>query len=83
MDYSINLKNLLMKGKMFRAQGQGITGTGVIPQMQLSPVFREGGTFAHHVLVGSIISSSSGQGIKQVSVKKNKNTDFKPLKFNL
>ncbi len=33
MDYSSNLKNLLMKGKMFRAKGQGIAVTGVIPQM--------------------------------------------------
>ena len=83
MDYRSNLKNLLMKGKMFRSKGQGIAGTGSIPQMQLSPAFREGGTIAHRALVGSIIPASSGQGIKQVSVKKNKNTDFKPLKFNL
>ena len=83
MDYRSNLKNLLMRGKMFRVKGQGIGGTGSLPQMQLSPAFREGGTIAHRVLVGSIIPASSGQGIKQVSVKKNKNTDFKPLKFNL
>jgi hypothetical protein len=51
--------------------------------MQLSPAFREGGTIAHRALVGSIIPAPSGQGIKQVSAKKNKNTDFKPLKFNL
>jgi hypothetical protein len=50
--------------------------------MQLSPAFREGGTIAHRALVGSIIPES-GQGIQQVSTKKKKNTDFKPLKFNL
>ena len=83
MDYRSNLKILLMKGKMFRVKGQGIGGTGSLPQMQLSPAFREGGTIAHHALVGSIIPAPSGQGIKQVSAKKNKNTDFKPLKFNL
>jgi len=83
MDYRSNLKNLLMKGKMFRVKGQGIGGTGSLPQMQLSPAFREGGTIAHRALVGSIIPAPSGQGIKQVSAKKNKNTDFKPLKFNL
>ena len=83
MDYRSNLKNLLMKGKMFRVKGQGIGGTGSLPQMQLSPAFREGGTIAHRALVGSIIPASSGQGITHVSVKKNKNTDFKPLKFNL
>ena len=83
MDYRSNLKNLLMKGKMFSSKGQGIAGTGSIPQMQLSPAFREGGTITHRSLVGSIIPASSGKGIKQVSAKKNKNTDFKPLKFNL
>ena len=83
MDYRSNLKNFLMKGKMFRVKGQGIAGTGSLPQMRLSPVFREGGTIAHRALVGSIIPAPSGQGIKQVSAKKNKNTDFKPLKFNL
>ena len=82
MDYRSNLKNLLMKGKMFRVKGQGIGGTGSLPQMQLSPAFREGGTIAHRALVGSIIPES-GQGIQQVSTKKKKNTDFKPLKFNL
>ena len=82
MDYRSNLKNLLMKGKMFRVKGQGIGGTGSLPQMQLSPAFREGGTIAHRTLVGSI-SPESGQGIQQVSTKKKKNTDFKPLKFNL
>ena len=92
-----------MKGKMFRVKGQGIGGTGSLPQMQLSPAFREGGTIAHRALVGSIIPAS-GQGISQQavtgsilsslerintarrkkgSVKKNKSTDFKPLKFNL
>ena len=83
MDYRSNLKNLLMKGKMFRVKGQGIGGTGSLPQMQLSPAFREGGTIAHRALVGPIIPEPSGQGIKQVSAKKEKNTDFKPLKFNL
>ena len=83
MDYRSNLKNLLMKGKMFRSKGQGIARTGSIPQMQLSPAFREGGTIVHRALVGSIIPASSGQGIKQVSVKEKKNTDFKHLKFNL
>ena len=82
MDYRSNLKNFLMKGKMFRVKGQGIAGTGSLPQMRLSPAFREGGTIAHRVLVGSIIPES-GQGIQQVSTKKKKNTDFKPLKFNL
>ena len=82
MDYRSNLKNFLMKGKMFRVKGQGIAGTGSLPQMQLSPAFREGGTISHRALVGSIIPES-GQGIKQVSAKKKKNTDFKPLKFNL
>ena len=82
MDYRSNLKNFLMKGKMFRVKGQGIAGTGSLPQMQLSPAFREGGTIAHRTLVGSIIPES-GQGIQQVSTKKKKNTDFKPLKFNL
>ena len=83
MDYRSNLKNLLMKGKMFRVKGQGIAGTGALPQMRLSSDFREGGTIAHRALVGSIISEPSGQGIKKVSAKKKKNTDFKPLKFNL
>ena len=83
MDYRSNLKNLLMKGKMFRVKGQGIGGTGSLPQMQLSPAFREGGTIAHRALVGSIIPEPSGQGKKQVTAKKNKTPDFKPLKFNL
>jgi hypothetical protein len=83
MDYKSNLKNFLMKGKMFRVKGQGIAGTGSLPQMQLSPAFREGGTISHRALVGSIIPEPSGQGIQQVSTKKKKNTDFKPLKFNL
>ena len=103
MDYRSNLKNLLMKGKMFRVKGQGIGGTGSLPQMHLSPGFREGGTISHRALVGSIIPAS-GQGISQQAVtgsilsslerintarrkkgsaKKNKSTDFKPLKFNL
>ena len=67
MDYRSNLKNLLMKGKMFRVKGQGIGGTGSLPQMQLSPAFREGGTIAHRALVGSIIPES-GQGISQQAV---------------
>jgi hypothetical protein len=71
-----------MKGKMFRAKGQGIAGIGSLAQMLLSPVLREGDTIPHHVLVGSIIPAPSGQGITQVLVKKNKNTDFKFLKFN-
>ena len=68
MDYRSNLKNLLMKGKMFRVKGQGIAGTGALPQMRLSPAFREGGTIAHRALVGSIISEPSGQGISQQAV---------------
>ena len=67
MDYRNNLKNLLMKGKMFRVKGQGIAGTGSLPQMRLSPAFREGGTIAHRALVGSIIPES-GQGISQQAV---------------
>ena len=67
MDYRSNLKNFLMKGKMFRVKGQGIGGTGSLPQMRLSPVFREGGTIAHRALVGSIIPES-GQGISQQAV---------------
>ena len=63
MDYRSNLKNLLMKGKMFRVKGQGIGGAGSLPQMQLSPAFREGGTIAHRALVGSIISEPIGQNI--------------------
>ena len=31
MDYRSNLKNLLMKGKMFRSKGQGIADTVSIP----------------------------------------------------
>ncbi len=42
MDYRSNLKNFLMKGKIFRVKGQGIAGTGSLPQMRLSPAFREG-----------------------------------------
>ena len=68
---------------MFRVKGQGIAGTGALPQMRLSSDFREGVTIAHRALVGSIISEPSGQGIKKGSAKKKKNTDFKPLKFNL
>jgi hypothetical protein len=88
MDYSNNLKNLLMKGKMFRSKGQGIAGTGVIPQMQLSPAFREGGTISHRAVTGSIIANlerinQAKKSSKKSSSKKNKNTDFKPLKFNL
>ena len=56
-----------MKGKMFRVKGQGIAGTGSLPQMRLSPAFREGGTIAHRALVGSIIPES-GQGISQQAV---------------
>ena len=67
MDYRSNLKNLLMKGKMFRVKGQGIGGTGSLPQMQLSPVFREGGTIAHRDLVGSIIPAPNGQGINWIT----------------
>ena len=67
MDYRSNLKNFLMKGKMFRVKGQGIAGTGSLPQMRLSPAFREGGTIAHRALVGSIIPES-GQGISQQAV---------------
>ena len=67
MDYRSNLKNLLMKGKMFRVKGQGIGGTGSLPQMQLSPAFREGGTISHRALVGSIIPEN-GQGISQQAV---------------
>ena len=67
MDYRSNLKNFLMKGKMFRVKGQGITDTGSLPQMWLSPAFREGGTISHRALVGSIIPES-GQGISQQAV---------------
>ena len=60
MDYRSNLKIFLMKGKMFRVKGQGIAGTGSLPQMRLSPAFREGGTISHRALSELAMAGGSG-----------------------
>ena len=96
MDYRGNLKNLLMKGKMFKIKGQGIGGAPSFGMSRGSGL-RLGGTISHRPLNPDLSSDferfristpdtkASGQGIKKASKKsssKKKKANFKSLKFN-
>jgi hypothetical protein len=97
MDYRGNLKNLLMKGKMFKIKGQGIGG-GPSFGMSRGSGLRLGGTISHRPLNPDLSGDferfriSSGKGIKKSSNKpkkaskkassKKKKANFKSLKFN-
>jgi hypothetical protein len=96
MDYRANLKQLLMRGQMFKLKGQGISGVG-IPQMQIKD-YRGTGTISHRAAVDRAINSMnnlniSGQGARKKNygisgqgkskAKKSKGSEnFKSLKFN-
>jgi hypothetical protein len=95
MDYRANLKQLLMRGKMFKLKGQGISGVG-IPQMQIKD-YRGTGTISHRAAVDRAINSMNNLNISgQGAIKKNYDApkpkpkarktkgsgNFKSLKFN-
>ena len=54
MDYRGNLKNLLMKGKMFKIKGQGIGGTPSL-RMSSGSGLRLGGTISKNTVSHSHI----------------------------
>ena len=95
MDYRANLKQLLMRGQMFKLKGQGISGVG-IPQMQIKD-YRGTGTISHRAAVDRAINSMNNLNISgQGAIKKNYDApkpkpktrktkgsgNFKSLKFN-
>ena len=93
MDYRANLKQLLMRGQMFKLKEQGISGVG-IPQMQIKD-YRGTGTISHRAAVDRAINSMnnlniSGQGARKKNydapkpkARKTKGSgNFKSLKFN-
>ena len=54
MDYRANLKQLLMKGQMFKLKGQGIASVGSgISHMQIKD-YRGSGTISHRAAVGAL-----------------------------
>ena len=67
MDYRANLKQLLMRGQMFKLKGQGIASIGSgISHMQIKD-YRGTGTISHRAAVDRAINSMnnlniSGQG---------------------
>ena len=93
MDYRASLKQLLMRGQMFKSKGQGISGVG-LPQMQIKD-YRGTGTISHRAIVDRAENAMnnlniSGQGArkKDYSAPKPKarttkgSGNFKSLKFN-
>ena len=84
MDYRGNLKNLLMKGKMFKIKGQGIGGAPSL-RMSTGSGLRLGGTISHRPTVGRVLDGMESQfeNLRVSAKKANKpNTKYKPLKFN-
>ena len=81
--YRGNLKNLLMKGKMFKIKGQGIGGAPSL-RMSTGSGLRLGGTISHRPLnpdlsgdferfrISNPHTKASGQGIKKSSNKPKK-----------
>ena len=73
MDYRGNLKNLLMKGKMFKIKGQGIGGAPSL-RMSTGSGLRLGGTISHLPLNPDLSGDferfriSSGKGVSQNAV---------------
>jgi len=93
MDYRASLKQLLMRGQMFKSKGQGISGVG-LPQMQIKD-YRGTGTISHRAVVDRAVNSMnnlniSGQGARKKDyiaptpkARKTKGSgNFKSLKFN-
>jgi hypothetical protein len=93
MDYRASLKQLLMRGQMFKSKGQGISGVG-LPQMQIKD-YRGTGTISHRAIVDRAENAMnnlniSGQGARKKDYSapkpKARNTkgsgNFKSLKFN-
>lgn len=93
MDYRSNLKQLLMRGQMFKLKGQGISGVG-LPQMQIKD-YRGTGTISHRAIVDRAENAMnnlniSGQGARKKDysapkpkARKTKGSgNFKSLKFN-
>ena len=97
MDYRANLKQLLMKGQMFKLKGQGIASVGSgISRMQIKD-YRGSGTISHRAAVGALEPLMQRLNIKgQGAIKKNYDApkpkpkarktkgsgNFKSLKFN-
>ena len=54
MSYRSNIKNLLMKGRMFRSKGQGLAGGPALPRMRLGFRHTTGGTISHKAIIDSI-----------------------------
>jgi hypothetical protein len=73
MDYRVNLKHLLMKGKMFKIKGQGIGGDPSL-RMSSGSGLRLGGTISHRPLNLDLSGDferfriSSGKGVSQNAV---------------
>ena len=65
MSYRSNIKNLLMKGRMFRSKGQGLAGGPALPRLRLGFRHTTGGTISHKAIIDSI---SHGKGISQQAV---------------
>ena len=93
MNYRANLKQLLMRGQMFKSKGQGISGVG-LPQMQIKD-YRGTGTISHRAIVDRAENAMnnlniSGQGARKKDygapkpkARKSKGSgNFKSLKFN-
>ena len=93
MDYRASLKQLLMRGQMFKSKGQGISGVG-LPQMQIKD-YRGTGTISHRTVVDRVVNSMnnlniSDQGarkkdydVPKPKARKTKGSgNFKSLKFN-
>ena len=93
MDYRASLKQLLMRGQMFKSKGQGISGVG-LPQMQIKD-YRGTGTISHRAVVDRAVNSMNNLNISgQEARKKDYNAptpkarktkgsgNFKSLKFN-
>ena len=96
MDYRSNLKQLLMRGKVFKLKGQGIAGRGpFMDRMYDSGILPRGGTgtISHRAAVDRAIDSMNDLHItgraarkKDYTAPKPKKTKgsgkFKSLKFN-
>ena len=95
MNYRANLKQLLMRGQMYKSKGQGISGVG-LPQMQIKD-YRGTGTISHRAIVDRAENAMnnlniSGQGTRKKDygapkpkpkARKSKGSgNFKSLKFN-
>ena len=90
MSYISNIKNLLMKGRMFRSKGQGLAGGPALPRMRLGFRHSTGGTISHKAIIDSISNfdklsittprrKASRKGSKKASKKASKGKRIKKV----